>query len=266
MVWGGLLIIRMTNFFTFKKNNDFYIEITQHSQNVYLALENRVKRFHSLNDREQQHELDLYHKILKHERACEEVSCTVVTKKCEPIRTLIIEDILPNTRVLSSYSLLICMIDIIKNHPFTLECNTQRKLLSLTCDLWQHEKIYFCRKSLELCKRTIPLLSAENAQQILPHVIQYTRACRNNLTEMDIDRLRSLDHTDFFHTPLAKMTCDKECIKLITQITLSLFLYHPMDQDDNINRGFISEIAGWTSYILLRWIILFTCISFYRLC
>lgn len=235
----------MADFSIFKRNNDFYIEITQHSANAYLELENRVKKFHSLNEREQQHELDLYHKILKHERACEEDSCPVVAGQCEPIQILIVEDIIPNTRAISSYSLLICMIDIIKNHPLTLDHHKQKMFLSLACDLWQqHEKIYVCRKSLELCNRIIPLLSAEDAQQMLSHVVHYLRTCRNNLTEKEVDRLRSLDHTDFFYTPLANMTCDKECIKLITQITLSLFLYHPMDKDDAINKEFISEITG----------------------
>lgn len=241
----ALLVILMADFSTFKRNNDFYIEIAQHSPNAYFELENRVKNFHSLNEREQQHELDLYHKILKHERACEEDSCAVVASQCEPIQTLILKDILPNTRVITSYSLLVCMIDIIKNHPLALEHHTQRMFLSLTCDLWQHEKIYLCRKSLELCNRIIPLLSAEDAQQILSPVVQYLRTCRDYLTEQDIDRLRSLDHTDFFYTPLTNMTCDKECIKLITQITLSLFLYHPMDRDADINKEFISEITDF---------------------
>ncbi|KAI8063137.1 hypothetical protein BDF21DRAFT_347497 [Thamnidium elegans] len=131
------------------------------------------------------------------------------------------------------------MIDLVKNNN-QLDKNTLHQFITLTCHLWQHKNIYVCRKSIELCKRILPLLP--DAAVILPQVVQYIEICQTVLTRQDIIRMQSPEYTEFFYNSPDCFTFDRECIKLMIQIMLSLFLYHP--QHESILLAAMKDVHG----------------------
>ena len=221
----------MTDFVLFQKNRKYYKQLTYHSKDVRVEITKRVNQFNTLNAIEQQHELDLYHDLLKHARACD--GCIVALERIEQ---LLIKDILPNTQTVS-YPLLVCIIDIVKNGQCTIDATTQWDILNLTLDLWRHDKVYMCRKSMELCKRMIPLL--ESGNDLLLHILDYIKLCSSHITQHDLERFQSIEYTEFFHT--FSIPFDRECIKLIVQITLAVFIHLPMSEPSCIHE-FIAEI------------------------
>lgn len=222
----------MTDFNTYHENYTLYTQIIHHEKTAINKCLQRVRSSVIITD----HELDFYHWILKHVRACDE------EPECEILGQVVqkrIQDILGvHQKVVNSYPLLVCIIDIVKNDTL-LDNDTLYQFVSLTCHLWQNEKIYMCRKSMELCKRILPIIP--DTQVILPSVIHYIKTCKTVLTRQDIIKMRSPDYTEFFHHPTHHFTFDRECIKLIIQIIIFLFLYH---QHDELIEELLTVIEG----------------------
>jgi hypothetical protein len=203
----------MTDFDIFQKNHEFYITYTQHTSQSIHQLQNRINNFHLLNNRQQQHELDLYHLILKHNRHCDSCPNQVLL-----LHNFIVQLVTANG--ITCYSLLKCMLGLVKNN--CLDQATLQQFLSLSCELWQHAQIYMCRKSMELCRRVIPLV--KDTDMIVPYIIKHITKCRKNMTRDDIQRMQAPEYTEFF---FHKGEWDRECCKLLVQIVLLMFLYNP---------------------------------------
>ncbi|KAI8094990.1 uncharacterized protein B0P05DRAFT_449446, partial [Gilbertella persicaria] len=91
--------------------------------------------------------------------------------------------------------------------------------------LWWHEKVYMCRKSMELSYRMIPYI--ENDEPIITNVIRYIEDVSHCFKQQDLDRFQSIEYTEFFYTPtINTMTFDRETIKRLIQIIMALFLKH----------------------------------------
>lgn len=203
----------MSQFLVFKRNQDFYSDVIQHAKTSTDELKRRIDAFLPIDS-----ELDLYHLILKHGRGCDYPQCAA-NVHFHAMQHLLI------TVSHTSYSLLVCRIDLVKNSPFSLSQDTLHAFFSFASPLWLHEKMYMRRKSMELCKRVIPLLED---MDIAP-IIHYIHTCRQTMT-LDMEKFQSLEYTEFFDTTASM---DRECIKLLIQIILSVFLNHPTLLDIN---------------------------------
>ncbi|GAA5807796.1 hypothetical protein MFLAVUS_001175 [Mucor flavus] len=210
----------MKDFITYHENYSLYQKVIHHEKSAIDQCNQRIIQASKVPT---DHELDFYHWILKHVRACEESQCYQLGQAIQDV----ILHILSSQPQINSCSLLVCMIDLVKNDN-QLDKNTLHQFISLTCHLWQHKKIYMCRKSIELCKRILP--SLPEAAVILPQVVQYIVTCQTVLTRQDIAQMQSPEYTDFFYNSPGCFTFDRECIKLMIQIVLSLFLYHPQHE------------------------------------
>jgi hypothetical protein len=236
----------MAEFQIYNENHQFYLDIQQHKRVTFSQLEKRINSFDKLDELYKQHELDLYHLILKHARAChlEEPSACAAQRNFTHLQRLILS-ILSSITLPPSYSLLICLLDLVKNSPLSLSNETLHLFLSTTYPLWQHEKICMCRKSMELCKRIIPLLEKDDDRLLLPCTIKYIYNCKENVTRGDIERITSHEYTEFSYTPATNaMVFDRECIKLLIQIILNVFLYNSIHHEDYPIQALIIEIEG----------------------
>lgn len=249
----------MTDFNVYNENQQFLLNIRQHKKETISPLQDRIVKCYDITDKRRlQDELDLYHLILKHGRGCDlEPSSACPAQHCFPqleqmiLRTFDFATVILKQQV--TYSMLICLLDVVKNSPLSLSTEWLHQLLFSSYDLWQHEKIYMCRKSMELCKRIIPLLEKDDDRLLLPCIIKYIRNCRSNMSRADIERIQAHEYTEFFFTSTTnqKMIFDRECIKLLIQIVFKVFLYNSIHHEDYPIQTLITEIEGKTLSKLL---------------
>ncbi|KAG2195692.1 hypothetical protein INT47_012913 [Mucor saturninus] len=197
----------MNPFQVFHDNKKFYLKISQHTDDCADELNRRIRNFDSLQEKDA--ELELYHLILKHARHCDLSHCVAQQMEAN-LQHLILSFVSP------SYPLLVCRLDLVKQD--TLNEGQLILLLDYACHLWSDPRIYVRRKSMELVQRIIPLLPQVDISLIL----QYLQTL--DITFTDLDKILSSEYTEFFHTP---MTLDRECIKRLVQIVLSIISHHP---------------------------------------
>ncbi|KAI9484099.1 MAG: hypothetical protein EXX96DRAFT_594560 [Benjaminiella poitrasii] len=93
--------------------------------------------------------------------------------------------------------------------------------MTIACSLWNHDKIYMCRKSMELCYRLVPLMG-DDISYLAQNVIQYIRQVRFVISVNDLERMRSSEYTEFFYNDSSSITFDRGTIKTLIQIILLL--------------------------------------------
>ncbi|KAI7903592.1 uncharacterized protein BX663DRAFT_507017 [Cokeromyces recurvatus] len=216
----------MNSFDIYSKNREIYDKFIRHSSESNRVLENKLFEFYKLNEIEQNYELDFFHLIFKHARACDD--CAMQTSITQ-LSQLVVDLVLNQRR--TSYPLLICMIDLVKSND-TLSHSTLNQFMSVACSLWNHDKIYMCRKSMELCYRLIGLIQ-DDSSYIIQNVIKYIRHYRLIMNRDDLENMRLPDYTEFFNDGCHASTFDRGTIKLLVQIILRLFLKkeNPMMND-----------------------------------
>lgn len=201
----------MNEFHVYSKHRSIYSDVIQHSEAVLDIFVNTLEHDNSF---------DLTHLILKHARSCESDTCPVQSRYVGlfPIIITKATSYLKKPHELP-YSLLICMIDLVKNDVSQIPIKTLQQFIQIGCALWTHEKIYQCRKSMELCIRVIAIVSDYDI--VLGQIIKYIQLCREHITEQDIDRFKSIEYTEFFHHSQQKFTFDRVTLKLLIELVLS---------------------------------------------
>lgn len=217
---------REMNFNNYRKNRTIYSDIIQHSHASENTLDQFINAFPNKDPLQEQSDLDLLHLILKHARSCELETCQTRSKQ-KDLFQLVIDSALPyvNSPHDLPYPLLICMIDIVKNDvSHSLNKATLKSFLMIGCTLWNHPKIYQCRKSMELCTLIIPLVP--NDENVLKEVLKYIQLCRKHIRQEDINRFKSIEYTEFFYQPRKEdgFTFDRVTLKLLIELILCICL------------------------------------------
>ncbi|KAF7728216.1 hypothetical protein EC973_006497 [Apophysomyces ossiformis] len=126
---------------------------------------------------------------------------------------------------------LVCMIDVVKSNARAADpiLAFLASHVDMICLLWQAEHITVVRRSLELVKR---LLATYHTPAFCHHVLaglaNYVEHLRQHLLPHHIQILTASDRTEFFYEPVCdNLTVDRECIKQLIQITLTLLSLLP---------------------------------------
>jgi hypothetical protein len=222
----------MDNFHIYSKNQAIYLDIIQHDE---TALDKTIT---------EALDLELIHLILKHARSCE--SCPVQLRYTHLFQIVVSQaaKYLKTPKELP-YPLLICMIDLLKNDVSLLTTTTLRQFLTIACAGWHHEKIYVCRKSMELCIRIIPIVS--NYDIALDAILAYIQLCRQHIRQQDILRFQSIEYTEFFHH--TQFAFDRVTCKLLIELILCTCL--KQDLNANYITTIQKELSGTSNVFVI---------------
>ncbi|KAG0750223.1 hypothetical protein G6F62_002725 [Rhizopus arrhizus] len=197
----------MNAFQVYAHHNEIYLHVKQHTDNSQKWIVQLISK-----QKADQYDLDLLHKILKHTRSCH---LCPAKQLMEEIKSFILSQLDISTQK-PTLPLLVCLMDLVKNHA--LACD--HWLIEMACSLWYEPSINTVRKAMELCRRVQDRLEEADVT-LVTHILRYISHCQSSLDMQDIDRFRSGEYTEFFYTPTS-IVCDRECIKLLVQIILSL--------------------------------------------
>jgi len=228
----------MMDFDQYQENQQILSLITAHTASSVKKLKAKLVQWNNSTEKEIESDLDLIHPILKHHRACgSSFSSACAAQIFYPQLALLVID-QTNDKTTLPYSLLMCMIDLVKDDSLT--ALQSMHFISLASPLWSHHKIYICRKSMELCYRLVSRM--ESVQDtILDRVISYIRQCRTHMTRLDIEKIRLPDYTEFyFDDVVSTMVYDRSTMRWLIQIILEVLL----KQDVGSIQTLIAEIKG----------------------
>ncbi|KAL9547347.1 hypothetical protein MBANPS3_006206 [Mucor bainieri] len=204
--------------------------ITAHTASSITKLERKLVQWNMSTEKEVELDLDLIHSILKHDRACgSSFSSACAAQIFYPQLAQLVIDQTHDQKTTLSYSLLVCMIDLVK-HDGSLTRLQSMHFISVASPLWSHHKIYICRKSMELCYRLVSRMPSVD-DMMVDSVVSYIRQCRRHMTRLDVDKIRSPDYTEFYFdgdAPSA-MVFDRSTIRWLIQIIFAILLKQDVD-------------------------------------
>ncbi|KAI8639607.1 hypothetical protein BD408DRAFT_445883 [Parasitella parasitica] len=221
------------DFDRYQQNQQILSQVTRHTTSSIKILQTRVAQWNNATVKEMQADLDLVHFIFKHGRAC----CSSFASACAAqilypqLARLVLDQTNDKKTTALSYSLLVCMVDLVKQDSlFSLTSSQLLKFITMASPLWLHHKIYICRKSMELCYRLLYHAIDDNQGSIIVNsVVLYIRQCRIHMTRADVEKIRSHEYTEFYFNyfngvDTLPMIYDRTTITWLVQITFALFL------------------------------------------
>jgi hypothetical protein len=232
------------DFNQYHKNQQILSQITRHTTSSIKILQTKIVQWNDSTENELEKDLDLIHFIFKHSRACSpSFSSNCAAQLLYPqLAQLIINQTDDEKITMLSYSLLICMIDLIKHDSLSpLPTSQSLRFISIACPLWSHHKIYICRKSMELCYRLLSRINDNESGIIVDKLILYIQKCHARLSRADVEKIRSHEYTEFYFNGdnLSMMVYDRSTIRWLIQIIFALFL-----KQGKISQPLIKEIKG----------------------
>ncbi|OAC98501.1 hypothetical protein MUCCIDRAFT_115421 [Mucor lusitanicus CBS 277.49] len=214
----------------YQQQQQLLSHITAHTASSTKKLEARLLQWSMSTEKEVASDLDLIHSILKHERACgSSLSSACAARIFYPQLAQLVIDQTNDKKTTLSYSLLVCMIDLVKHDSLTP--SQSMHFIAMASSLWSHHKIYTCRKSMELCCRLVSRMPSIEGT-FIDRIVAYIRQCRTHMTRLDVDKIRSPDYTEFFFedTPSSSaMVYDRSTIRWLIQTTFAVLLKQGVD-------------------------------------
>lgn len=223
----------------YQQQQQLLSHITAHTACSIKKLEAKLIQWSNSTEKEVESDLGLIHSIFKHNRTCgSSFSSACAAQMLYPQLAQLVIDQTNDNKTSLSYSLLMCMIDLVKHDSLTTLQSMH--FISMASPLWSHHKVYICRKSMELCYRLVSrMLSVKGA--IIDRVISYIHQCRVHMTRLDVEKIRSPDYTEFYFddTPSA-MVYDRSTIRWLIQIIVAILLKQDMSSLGRL----LTEIKG----------------------
>lgn len=251
------------DFDQYHKNQQILSQITRHTTSSIKILQTKIVQWNDSTEKELEKDLDLIHFIFKHGRACSSsfYSACAAQLLYPQLAQLIINQANDEKITTLSYSLLICMIDLIKHDSLSSFSTSQSiQFISIACPLWSHHKVYICRKSMELCCRLLSRINDNESSIIVDKLILYIQQCRAQMTRADIEKIRSHEYTEFYFNSdnSSTMVHDRSTIRWLIQIIFAVFL----KQAEN-HLSLIKEIKGKSEWPVLGSNVNLQCLDLY---
>lgn len=233
----------------YQQQQQLLSHITAHTASSTKKLEARLLQWSMSTEKEVASDLDLIHSILKHERACgSSLSSACAARIFYPQLAQLVIDQTNDKKTTLSYSLLVCMIDLVKHDSLTP--SQSMHFIAMASSLWSHHKIYTCRKSMELCCRLVSRMPSIEGT-FIDRIVAYIRQCRTHMTRLDVDKIRSPDYTEFFFedTPSSSaMVYDRSTIRWLIQTTFAVLLKQGVDSLGRL----MTEIKGKEALVAMQ--------------
>ncbi|CEP06847.1 hypothetical protein [Parasitella parasitica] len=217
------------DFDLYQQNQQTLSQVIRHTTSSIKILQTRIVQWTNATEKEIQADLDLIHLIFKHARAC----CSSFASVCAAqnlypqLAQFVLDQTNDGKTTAPSYSLLVCMIDLVKRDSlFPLSSSQLHNFVAIASPLWSQRKIYMCRKSMELCYRLMSsVIDNDHGSIIVNNVILYIRQCRTHMTRADVERIRSDEYTEFYFngSDTLPMIYDRTTFKWLVQIIFAVF-------------------------------------------